>query len=81
MGRRRSAFVCLSAALLLSACGSYYMIKDPQSGKEFYTTSISQRKGQAVVFTDAVSGAKVTLQNSKVSEIPKDQYKAAVAKK
>jgi hypothetical protein len=66
-------------ALTLGACTSYYMVKDPQSGQQFYTTSISQKKGQAVVFKDAASGAQVTLQSSQVSEISKDQYKAAIA--
>ncbi len=67
------------SALMLSACTTYYMVKDPNSGKQFYTTSISQKKGQAVVFKDAASGAQVTLQSSQVSEISKDQYKAAIA--
>jgi hypothetical protein len=67
------------SALMLSACTTYYMVKDPQTGKAFYTTEISQKKGQAVVFKDTASGAQITLQNSQVSEISKDQYKAAVA--
>jgi hypothetical protein len=67
------------SALMLSACTTYYMVKDPQSGQQFYTTSISQKKGQAVVFKDEASGAQVTLQSSQVSEISKDQYKAAIA--
>jgi hypothetical protein len=68
-----------SSALMLCACTDYYMVKDPTSGKAFYTTSISQKKGQAVVFKDTASGAQVTLQNSQVTEISKDQYKAAIA--
>jgi PBP1b-binding outer membrane lipoprotein LpoB len=67
------------AAMLLSGCTDYYMVKDPQTGKAFYTTSISQKKGQAVVFKDTVSGSQVTLQNSQVTEISKDEYKAAIA--
>ncbi|HEY2675835.1 MAG TPA: hypothetical protein VGI65_02625 [Steroidobacteraceae bacterium] len=66
-------------AMLMSGCTDYYMVKDPQSGKAFYTTSIAQKKGQAVVFKDTASGAQVTLQNSQVTEISKDQYKAAIA--
>jgi hypothetical protein len=68
-----------ASALMLGACTTYYMVKDPQSGQQFYTTSISQKKGQAVVFKDEASGAQVTLQSSQVSEISKDQYKAAIA--
>lgn len=75
----RKYLLIAMTALTLSACTTYYMVKDPQSGQQFYTTEISQKKGQAVVFKDAASGAQVTLQSSQVSEISKDQYKAAIA--
>ena len=47
------------SALMLSACTTYYMVKDPQSGQQFYTTSDLQKKGQAVVFKDAASAHKL----------------------
>jgi uncharacterized protein YceK len=70
--------IALTAALL-SGCSSYFMVKDSQTGKAFYTTSVSQKKGQAVVSKDTASGAQITLQNSQVSEISKDEYMAAIA--
>jgi hypothetical protein len=75
----RSKYAVLGlAALLLCACTNYYMVKDVQTGKVFYTTAILQQKGQAVVFKEIGSGAQVTLQNSKVTPISKEQYQAAI---
>ncbi|MEJ1965429.1 MAG: hypothetical protein WDO56_29370 [Gammaproteobacteria bacterium] len=73
------AIACVLATLLLSACSSYFMVKDPVSGKEFYTDSVS-KKGGGVVFKDARTGEEVRLQNSQIQEVTKDQYRAATGK-
>jgi PBP1b-binding outer membrane lipoprotein LpoB len=67
----------LGTALVLTGCASYYMVKDPASGTEYYTTKV-KKSHNAVVFTDAKTSADVTLQSSQVLEITKDQYDAAV---
>jgi hypothetical protein len=67
----------LGAALALMGCASYYMVKDPASGTEYYTTKV-KNSHNAVVFKDAKTSAEVTLQSSQVLEITKDQYEAAV---
>jgi hypothetical protein len=62
--------------LALTACSStYYQVKDPVSGKEYYTTSI-KRSGDTVQFKDARSLSEVRLQNSEIMQITKDQYKS-----
>ena len=75
--RSKCGWMALTA-LLLCGCTNYYMVKDIQTGKVFYSNAILQEKGQAVVFKEIGSGAQVTLQNSKVTQISKDQYQAAI---
>jgi hypothetical protein len=64
-------------ALSIAGCGSiyYFKITDPSTGNTYYSQKIEKR-GSAVEFTDAKSGSMVTLQNSEVKEISKDEYKA-----
>ncbi|MCG6973627.1 MAG: hypothetical protein LJE66_10830 [Desulfobacterales bacterium] len=62
-------------------CGSYYMVKDPTSGNVFYTTKIKAEKGGAIMFEDNKTQTSVTLQNSEVKEISKEQYKSALEAK
>lgn len=71
----------VSIALLASAlagCGSYYMIKDPNSSATYYTKKIDKSKSGSISFTDAKTNSEVTLQSSQVSEIPSDEWDKAV---
>jgi hypothetical protein len=68
-----TALVVLSGALA-SACATYYKVTDPQSGRVYYTESVDRERGGAASFTDAASGSKVTIQNSEVKEVTKDEY-------
>jgi len=69
--------VLLFAGLLLSACASYYRVKDPSSGSVYYTEKV-KREGSAAMFKDARSGAEVTIQNSEIKEIEKKEYYEAL---
>ncbi len=71
-------FLTLFMALLFTGCGSYYKVKDPSSDKTYYTKKIKDKREGAVKFTDAVSGSEVTIQNSEVTKIKKDEYKKAI---
>lgn len=64
--------------MLLAGCGSYYQVRDPASSKNYYTEDID-KSGSAVKFKDAKTGSAVTLQNSEVKEISKDDFKQGVA--
>lgn len=69
--------VLAAVPLVLAACSStYYLVKDAESGHEYYTTKLDH-SGDAVTFKDGRTRSKVTLQNSEVIEISKDQYGAA----
>jgi len=71
--------VSLCVGVLVVGCASYYKVTDSQTGKEYYTQEIDNVKGGAVKLKDARSGSTVTIQNSEVKEISKDEYKAGLA--
>jgi hypothetical protein len=64
----------LSAALLAGGCTTYYQIQDPDSGYVYYADDMKTLEGGAVKFTDARTGAEVTVQNSDVKVISKDEF-------
>jgi uncharacterized protein YceK len=67
--------------LLFSGCGSYYKVTDPSSSNVYYTTKIDKERRGSVEFKDANTGSTVTLQNSEITEISKDEFKANTEKK
>lgn len=83
-GRRFVIMIACILALALAGCGSiyYYQITDPTTGNVYYSQKIEkQKQGGSVSFTDAKSGSMVTLQNSEIKEISKEEYKANIPKK
>jgi hypothetical protein len=66
--------------MLLAGCfgsirSNYYMVRDPGSGTAYYTTEVDKAGSTGQVkFKDAKTGSAVTLQNSEVKEISKDEF-------
>jgi outer membrane lipoprotein SlyB len=77
--KRIAMAMVFSMALSLVGCASYYKVTDVSSGKTYYTDEI-KRKNSSVMFKDAQTQNEVTLQNSEVIEISKDQFKAVSEK-
>jgi hypothetical protein len=70
----------LTVLLGLGACGStYYLVKDPHTGREYYTTAVA-RSSDAIRFRDSKTQSTVMLQNSEIIEISRDQYRASGAR-
>jgi hypothetical protein len=70
----------LSLAMAAAGCTSYYRVTDPASGKNYYTTKVSEAgRAGAVKIKDEKTGSTVTLQSSEVKEISEDEYKAGLA--
>lgn len=67
------ATLCL-AAIFAGGCTTYYKVTDPTTGKAYYTTDLRQMGSGAAELKDARTGATVTLQNSEVEKITKEQY-------
>jgi hypothetical protein len=72
--------VTILSVLVLGGCGSYYKIVDPSTSKVYYTDDI-KRRGSSVEFKDANTGSKVTLQNTEIQKIHKEEFKANTPKK
>ena len=68
--------VLIALSLGLTGC-SYYRVTDPGSREVYYTKHIGKKMGGAVTFKDAVTRRKVTLAQSEVMKIKRDQFKAA----
>ena len=60
----------------LAGCTSYYKITDPSNGKTYYTNNYSQAGQGSVKFKDAQTGSEVTIQNSNISQLKKEQYES-----
>ena len=69
--------VFIAVSLSLAGCSSYYRITDPVSEKVYYTKDIHHEGGGAITFKDDVTRREITLQQSEVMKIKKDQFKAA----
>ena len=82
--RRWVIIMACVLALSIAGCGSiyYYKITDPSTGNAYYSQKVEkQKQGGSVSFTDAKSGSMVTLQNSEIAEISKDEFKANTPQK
>jgi len=75
---RYGTILFVALALAAAGCTSYYIVKDPASGKTYYTTKIEKMKGGAVELKDEKTGAVVTIQNSEIREVDSGEYKATM---
>ena len=79
--KQPSRMIVLAAALASAAvaggCASYYMVRDPSSGSNYYTKDVD-RMGGAVRFRDERTGSMVTLSQSEVRKINHYEYRSAV---
>lgn len=64
---------------LASCGGSYYKIRDPISGAIYYTEDLIQ-EGSYVALEDANTGSTVIMQNSEITEINEEEFKASTKK-
>ena len=63
-------------AIGITGCAKYYKVKDPTGGSVYYTDSIDEAGRQgAIKFKDTKTGTVVTLQNSEVLEVSKEEFK------
>ncbi len=72
----RSALLMGALAVAVAGCTNYYHVKDPTTGRNYYTRMIWDKPGGGISFEDTVTGHDVTLQNSEVSKITSRQYDA-----
>jgi hypothetical protein len=76
LGKRLSRVAVLVLSLtVLSACGTRYIVRDPSTGAEYYTTDVDDvGKAGAVRFKDERTGSVVTLTTSEVRKVSRERY-------
>jgi hypothetical protein len=62
--------------LFAAACTSYYRVSDQATGKVYYTTDYDRTDSGAVVFEDAKTRHKVTLQSSEINKVSRSDFEA-----
>lgn len=65
---------------VITGCGSYYKILDPTTDKIYYADDLDRKKDGSVEFVDALTGSEVRIENSEVTEINKEEFKANTKK-
>ena len=74
-----SRFARLSSCfllLLITGCTNYYRVSDQTTGRAYYTTEYDRTDSGAVVFEDAKTRSKVTLQTSEINEVSRSDFEA-----
>lgn len=64
----------LSALAVVVGCQHHYQVRDPDTGKVYYTEVYRERMGGGVSFEDARTGRDVTLQESEITRIDGDLW-------
>jgi hypothetical protein len=66
------------ALLWAGGCGpTYYKVTDPTTGKQYYTTDLKKHGHGAATLKDARTGAEVSLQNTEIHPVTKEEYDVA----
>jgi hypothetical protein len=75
--KRAMAVACAAAAMFIGGCTSYYKVTDLSNGKIYYTTDLSHKSSGAASLKDARTGNKVSVQNSEIAQISKEEFDVA----
>jgi len=73
---KRTFLGSLVVMISLAGCTSYYKVADPTTGRVYYTTELKQRGSGASTLKDARTGDTVTVQNSDVQKINKEEFES-----
>ena len=79
MLRTAQIAIVVAAFVFAVGCGKkHYEITDPQTGQVYYTEKYKATDTGAIRFKDEKSNKKVTVQNSEIEKLTKDQYESRV---
>ena len=71
----------ISILFCMTACGGgYYKVKDLHTDKTYYTQKIEQEESGAVKFEDSKTSNILTIQNSEITEVNEEEFKANTPK-
>jgi len=70
----------LAATCLLAGC-AHHQVSDPTTGRTYFTRNAQRAPySGAVIFTDGKTGELLTLQNTQLKQISREEYNRAVGK-
>jgi hypothetical protein len=79
---RKINYLLPALLLILCGCTSHYMVHDPVSGSDYYTTDVDRTGDSgAIRFKDHATGSKVIIQQSEVRKISEDEFEAGVKRR
>jgi uncharacterized protein YceK len=76
MKRIALSLVLAAGGVGLSGCTSYYRVTDPSTGRTYYTTEMKKKGDGAVQLRDGRTGQEVTIQNSEIAKVTKEEYES-----
>jgi hypothetical protein len=62
--------------LCAAGCTTYYRVSDQATGRVYYTTDYDRTDSGAVIFEDAKTRHKITLQSSDINEVSRTDFEA-----
>lgn len=68
----RSMVALIVLGMTLGGCAQY-AVTDPQTGKTYHARHVKRKLNGTVVFRDIDTGSKVTLTDSEVRRLPRDE--------
>ena len=71
---RKALAAVLIGSSFVGGCTSYYKVHDPTTDKTYYTSELKRKGNGAAELKDGRTGNTVSLQNSEVSQISKEEY-------
>jgi len=63
-----------AAVVFAGGCTSYYKVTDPTTNRTYYTTELKKGSHGSATLKDARTGNEVTIQNSEIDPITKEEY-------
>src|SRR5688500_4733115 len=77
MQKVRNLLLVAGILVGVGGCGpTYYRVTDPTTSRAYYTTELKNKDGGSVQLRDANSGRTVTLQNSEVQKVTREEYES-----
>lgn len=70
--------IIILGMLFVCGCESYYHVTDPSTDKDYYTKEVKKLGSGAVKIINERNGSTVTLQNSEIKKIKKQEFEQGV---
>lgn len=73
LARSVPSLIAAVGLVVLAGCTNYYQVTDTSNGKQYFTTQVNHKSG-ATMFKDGKTGNQLTIQNTEVKTIKKEEF-------